>query len=132
MLPHRVWSVAHSKLRRNLCASASDDGTAALWSGMGLSGRAVPPLNPARGCPVTCVDFSAEDENALLVACANGAAYVYDLRNRWAAAPQQHLYTTMQCSCPAVTPVSCGQTCCPLCAPEGLDHLTWTLLCAAA
>jgi WD40 repeat protein len=81
-----VWSVAHSKLRRNLCASASDDGTAALWSGMGLSGRAAPPLNPARGCPVTCVDFSAEDENALLVACANGAAYVYDLRNRWAAA----------------------------------------------
>jgi WD40 repeat protein len=81
-----VWSVAHSKLRRNLCASASDDGTAALWSGVGLSGRAAPPLNPARGCPVTCVDFSAEDGNALLVACANGAAYVYDLRNRCAAA----------------------------------------------
>ena len=81
----RVWSVAHSKLRRNLCASASDDGTAALWSGVGLSGRAAPPLTPARGRPVTCVDFSAEDENALLVACANGAAYVYDLRNRYAA-----------------------------------------------
>lgn len=77
----RVWSVAHSHLRRTLCASASDDGTAALWGGQGLSTRAAAPLAPAAGCPVTCVDFCREDENALLVACADGAAYVYDLRN---------------------------------------------------
>lgn len=77
----RVWSVAHSHLRRTLCASASDDGTAALWGGHGLSTRAAAPLAPAPGCPVTCVDFCREDENALLVACADGAAYIYDLRN---------------------------------------------------
>lgn len=93
----RVWSVAHSRTRHHLCASASDDGTAALWGGPGLSCRAAPPLAPAPGWPVTCVDFCPEDDNALLVACSDGGAYVYDLRNRCGCKPPAAVLISLSC-----------------------------------
>lgn len=83
----RIWSVAHSHARRHLTATASDDGTAAVWGGAGLAQRAVPALAPAPGWPVCSVDFCRDDDNALVLASSDGRAYVYDLRNRWDLPP---------------------------------------------
>lgn len=76
----RVWSVAHSQHRPNLCASSSDDGTAHLWAGRGLSQRAGQISIPG-SVPISCVSFCPEDENALALAASDCCAYVYDIRN---------------------------------------------------
>ncbi len=75
----RIWSVAHSSARPHVAASASDDGTVAVWGGEGFAHRSA-TLRPVGGWPVTCVDFCADDENALLAAGSDARAYVYDLR----------------------------------------------------
>ena len=73
--------MAHSRLRPNLCASGSDDGTARLWAGRGLAEAAAVVRPPAGGAPVCSVALSPHDEHALALACADHAAYLYDLRS---------------------------------------------------
>ena len=75
----RVWSVAHSQHKPHLCASSSDDGTAHLWAGRGLSERAGQISVPGQA-PISGVSFCAEDENALALAASDACAYVYDIR----------------------------------------------------
>ena len=72
--------MAHSRQRRHLCASTSEDGTARLWAGPGLASVAA-TLAPAPGWALCGVDFCGDDANLLALACANQRAYVYDLRN---------------------------------------------------
>lgn len=87
-----VWAVAESSCVPGLVASASDDGTVALWSGPGLATRAA-TLMPAGGQPVTSVDFCNDDEHSLLMSASDGNAYVYDLRNRCGFFPTyKHLH----------------------------------------
>ncbi len=76
---YRVWSVAHSQHKPHLCASASDDGTAHLWAGRGLSERAGQISVPGQA-PISGVSFCTEDENALALAASDACAYVYDIR----------------------------------------------------
>ena len=59
--------------------SASDDGTAKLWGGVGLEHQAgiVRPLSKA---PLCDASFCNYDSNLFAVASANHNAYVYDLR----------------------------------------------------
>lgn len=75
----RVWAIAQSSAVPHLVASASDDGTVALWTGSGLCTRAA-TLMPAGRQSVTSVDFCSGDEHALLTSASDGNAYVYDLR----------------------------------------------------
>lgn len=76
----RVWSVAHSQHRPHLCASSSDDGTAHLWAGRGLSER-VGQIRLPSSAPIAGVSFCAENEHALALAASDCSAYVYDIRN---------------------------------------------------
>lgn len=75
----RVWSVSHSLLRPNLCASASDDGTVRLWGGPCL-GQAAGVVRVPSAAPVCGAQLSPFDEHALAVACSDHQVYVYDLR----------------------------------------------------
>lgn len=77
----RVWSVAHSKLRPNLTASAGDDGVVRLWHERNLSGGSS-AMMPAPGIAACGVDFCMQDSNLLAVASADCNAYIYDLRYR--------------------------------------------------
>ncbi|KAK9805573.1 hypothetical protein WJX72_005987 [[Myrmecia] bisecta] len=76
----RIWGVAHSAMRPFLCMSASDDGTARLWSGYGLVQRAG-TITPPGGAPICCAEFCRADENLLALASSDRNAYIYDLRN---------------------------------------------------
>lgn len=67
----RVWSIAHSRLRPFLAASASDDRTIKLWAGRGLSTCAITIPAPS-GMPACCVDFSPHHEHLLAVVSAAG------------------------------------------------------------
>ena len=71
--------MAHSQHKPHLCASASDDGTAHLWAGRGLSERAGQISVPGQA-PISGVSFCTEDENALALAASDACAYVYDIR----------------------------------------------------
>jgi E3 ubiquitin-protein ligase RFWD2 len=76
----RVWSVCHSRLRRDLCVSTSDDGTAKLWSGRHLA-LCAGTIDPPGNASICGCDFSTRDENMLAVASSDCNAYIYDLRN---------------------------------------------------
>lgn len=84
-----IWSVSHSRLRPHLCMSSSDDGTARLWAGRGLSSEALilqpPAPRGSRAASVCCAEFSPYDEHGVALASADGAVYLFDLRA--AAAP---------------------------------------------
>lgn len=89
----RIWGITHSKLQPHLCASASDDGTARIWSGpcidtcaaviqpqvigWGVAGRS---LKPARSSSVCSVDFSTTHEHLVALASADHNGYIYDIR----------------------------------------------------
>ena len=60
----RIWSIAHSRLRPHLTATASDDRTVKLWAGRGLVACAATIAAPS-GVPVCCVDFSTTHEHLL-------------------------------------------------------------------
>uniref|UniRef100_A0A383V7J3 Uncharacterized protein n=1 Tax=Tetradesmus obliquus TaxID=3088 RepID=A0A383V7J3_TETOB len=75
----RIWSVAHSRLRPHLAATASDDCTAKLWAGSAVDSPVATislPGSPA----VCCADFSQHDANLLALAAADARVYLYDLR----------------------------------------------------
>jgi hypothetical protein len=75
----RIWSVCHSKLRRHLAVTASDDCSAKLWAGSGLAchaGTIVPPGRPA----VCGADFCSSSDTLLCLAAADARVYLYDLR----------------------------------------------------
>jgi WD40 repeat protein len=75
----RIWAVTHSRLRRHLAATASDDCTAKLWAGSGLSTCVAAITLPAR--PAVCgADFCASHDSLLCLAAADARVYLYDLR----------------------------------------------------
>jgi E3 ubiquitin-protein ligase RFWD2 len=75
----RIWSVAHSRLRPHLAATASDDCTAKLWAGSAFDSPVATITLP--GSPaVCCADFSQHDANVLALAAADARVYLYDLR----------------------------------------------------
>lgn len=75
----RIWSVAHSRLRPHLAATASDDCTAKLWAGSAFDSPVATISLP--GAPaVCCADFSQHDANLLALAAADARVYLYDLR----------------------------------------------------
>lgn len=75
----RIWSISHSKLRRNFAATASDDCTARLWGGYGLNTHIATITAP--GKPAVCsVDFSSSNEHLLALAAADTKVYLFDLR----------------------------------------------------
>lgn len=76
----RVWSVAHSTRLPNLALSASDDGTAKLWGGVGLQ-QSAGIIRPAPFAPICDASFCPYDSNLVALASANHDAYVYDMRN---------------------------------------------------
>lgn len=78
----RVWSVAHSRRRPHLVASASDDRSAKLWTGRGLAQCAATITPPGRPASVCCADFSDHDDNLLVLASSNSNVYLYDLRSQ--------------------------------------------------
>eukprot|EP00879_Flechtneria_rotunda_P014933 GHRR01015603.1.p1 GENE.GHRR01015603.1~~GHRR01015603.1.p1 ORF type:complete len:611 (+),score=225.96 GHRR01015603.1:1751-3583(+) len=76
----RIWSVCHSSLRQHFAATASDDCTAKLWAGHGLSVLTATISLP--GKPAVCgVDFSQHHEFLLALAAADARVYIYDLRS---------------------------------------------------
>ncbi|KAF6255742.1 WD40-repeat-containing domain protein [Scenedesmus sp. NREL 46B-D3] len=75
----RIWSVAHSRLRPHLAATASDDCSAKLWAGSAFDSPVTTITLP--GAPaVCCADFSQHDANLLALAAADARVYLYDLR----------------------------------------------------
>jgi len=77
----RVWSVSYSGLGGGCLASASDDGTVALWDArnMVVVSRMAP--NRDAGVPVTGVQFCPWDDNLVAVSATDSKGYVYDVRN---------------------------------------------------
>ena len=78
----RVWSVSYSGLgaRESCLASASDDGTVALWDArnMVVASRMAPSRN---AMPVTGVQFCPWDDNLVAVSATDAKGYLYDIRN---------------------------------------------------
>lgn len=75
----RVWSVSYSVLRESCLASASDDGTVALWDArnMVVASRMAPSRDTV---PVTGVQFCPWDDNLVAVSATDCKGYVYDVR----------------------------------------------------
>lgn len=76
----RVWSVAHSQQHANLALSASDDGSAKLWGGLGLKQR-VGLIRPTPHDSICDASFCPYNGNLIALASANHHAYVHDMRN---------------------------------------------------
>ena len=75
----RVWRIAHSLRQHDLALSASDDGTAKLWGGVGLEHQ-VGVISPPPPGPNCASPFCPYDSNLIALASANHDAYVYDMR----------------------------------------------------
>lgn len=76
----RIWSVKHSRLRPDLCVSASDDRSAKLWAGKGLATCAA-TIVPSSRAAVCCADFSSSHDSLLALASSDHNIYVYDIRH---------------------------------------------------
>lgn len=78
----RVWSVSHSVLQKDMMASASEDGSIAIWD---VDKEVVMRISPSTDIggsksPITGVQMSPWDSNLVGIASASSLGYVYDIR----------------------------------------------------
>ncbi|WPT12796.1 WD repeat-containing protein RUP2 [Picochlorum sp. SENEW3] len=78
---HRVWSVSYSRMEQGCMASASEDGTVAIWD---HSKRVVTRIrvgDPSAKIPVTGVEISPWNSHMIGISSGDCNAYLYDTRN---------------------------------------------------